>query len=170
VGLPAPSRSGARVQNGIDDAPLAGLRVLDLTAFWAGPFATNVLALLGADVVKVESVNRPDGMRFVNVKPGPPLWEAGSIFHGANSEKRAVTLRLDREEGRRLLRALVERADALVENFSARVLDQFDLGWQTLSAWNPRLVLVRMPAWGLTGPWRDRTGFAMNVEQACGIA
>jgi crotonobetainyl-CoA:carnitine CoA-transferase CaiB-like acyl-CoA transferase len=50
------------------------------------------------------------------------------------------------------------------------VLDQFDLGWETLSAWNPRLVLVRMPAWGLDGPWRDRTGFAMNVEQACGIA
>ena len=58
----------------------------------------------------------------------------------------------------------------MIENYSARVLEQFGIGWETLSAWNPRLVLVRMPAWGLDGPWRDRTGFAMNIEQACGIA
>jgi crotonobetainyl-CoA:carnitine CoA-transferase CaiB-like acyl-CoA transferase len=69
-----------------------------------------------------------------------------------------------------LVRRLVEQADVVIENFSARVLEQFDLGWETLSAWNPRLVVVRMPAWGLDGPWRDRTGFAMNIEQACGIA
>jgi crotonobetainyl-CoA:carnitine CoA-transferase CaiB-like acyl-CoA transferase len=150
--------------------PLAGLRVVDLTAFWAGPFASNTLALLGADVVKVESTTRPDGMRFVNVKPDVPMWEAGSIFHGANSEKRGVTLRLDAEEGHRPFRALVEGADVLIENYSARVLDHFGLGWETLHAWNPRLVVVRMPAWGLDGPWRERTGFAMNVEQACGIA
>ena len=87
-----------------------------------------------------------------------------------NSEKRAITLKLDSDEGRRALRGLVERADALIENFSPRVLEHFDLGWETLSRWNPRLVLVRMPAWGLDGPWRDRTGFAMNIEQACGIA
>jgi crotonobetainyl-CoA:carnitine CoA-transferase CaiB-like acyl-CoA transferase len=106
----------------------------------------------------------------VNAKPGLPVWEASSIFQGVNSEKRAITLRLDRDEGRGALRALVERADVLIENYSARVLEQFDLGWETLSAWNPRLVLVRMPGWGLDGPWRDRTGFAMNIEQACGIA
>jgi crotonobetainyl-CoA:carnitine CoA-transferase CaiB-like acyl-CoA transferase len=150
--------------------PLAGLRIVDLTAFWAGPFATQTLAMLGAEVVKVESIQRPDGIRFVNAKPGPPVWESSSIFSAVNSEKRAITLRLDSEEGRRALRALVERADALIENFSARVLEHFDLGWETLSQWNPRLVLVRMPAWGLDGPWRDRTGFAMNIEQACGIA
>ena len=150
--------------------PLAGLRVVDLTAFWAGPFASNTLALLGADVVKVESTTRPDGMRFVNGRPDTPIWEAGAIFHGANSEKRGVTLRLDREEGHGPFRALIEGADVLIENFSARVLDHFGLGWKTLHAWNPRLVAVRMPAWGLDGPWRDRTGFAMNVEQACGIA
>jgi crotonobetainyl-CoA:carnitine CoA-transferase CaiB-like acyl-CoA transferase len=156
--------------DGHSDEPLAGLRIVDLTAFWAGPFATQTLAMLGAEVIKVESIQRPDGIRFVNAKPGPPVWEASSIFQSVNTEKRAITLRLDRDEGRRALRALVERADALIENFSARVLEQFDLGWDTLSAWNPRLVLVRMPAWGLDGPWRDRTGFAMNIEQACGIA
>ncbi|HKA15947.1 MAG TPA: CoA transferase [Myxococcota bacterium] len=155
---------------GGEDGPLAGLRIVDLTAFWAGPFATNLLAMLGAEVIKVESIQRPDGIRFVNAKPGPPVWEASSIFQGVNTEKRAITLRLDHEEGRRALRALIERGDVLIENFSARVLEQFELGWETLSAWNTQLVLVRMPAWGLDGPWRDRTGFAMNIEQACGIA
>jgi crotonobetainyl-CoA:carnitine CoA-transferase CaiB-like acyl-CoA transferase len=164
VAEPAPISSGTR------DAPLAGLRVVDLTAFWAGPFATNTLAMLGAAVTKIESIQRPDGIRFVNAKPGPPVWEASSIFQSVNTEKRAITLRLDHVDGRRALRALVERGDVLIENYSARVLEQFDLGWDTLSAWNPRLVLVRMPGWGLEGPWRDRTGFAMNIEQACGIA
>ena len=165
-----PARRPAARRRAASGDPLAGLRIVDLTAFWAGPFATNTLAMLGAEVIKVESIQRPDGIRFVNAKPGVPVWEASSIFQGVNSEKRAITLRLDRDEGRRALRALVERADALIENFSARVLEQWDLGWETLSAWNPRLVLVRMPGWGLDGPWRDRTGFAMNIEQACGIA
>jgi crotonobetainyl-CoA:carnitine CoA-transferase CaiB-like acyl-CoA transferase len=160
----------AQKPSGTREDPLAGLRIVDLTAFWAGPFATQTLAMLGAEVIKVESIQRPDGIRFVNTKPGATLWEASSIFQSVNTEKRAITLRLDREEGRRALRALVERADALLENYSARVLEQFGIGWETLSAWNPRLVLVRMPAWGLDGPWRDRTGFAMNIEQACGIA
>jgi crotonobetainyl-CoA:carnitine CoA-transferase CaiB-like acyl-CoA transferase len=156
--------------DGTSEAPLAGLRVVDLTAFWAGPFATQTLAMLGADVIKIESTQRPDGIRFVNAKPGPPVWEASSIFQSVNTDKRAITLRLDGAEARAALRTLVERADVLIENYSARVLEQFDLGFETLAAWNPRLVVVRMPAWGLDGPWRDRTGFAMNIEQACGIA
>jgi len=147
-----------------------GLRVIDLTAFWAGPFATSAMAQLGADVIKVESVARPDGMRFVNAKPDIPVWEGGAIFHGANPDKRAITLALDHEEGRGLLRRLIEGADILIENFSVRVLDNLGLSPDTLHRWNPRLIVVRMPAWGLDGPWKDRTGFAMNVEQAGGIA
>ncbi len=152
------------------EGALAGLRVVDLTAFWAGPFATNVMALFGADVIKIESTRRPDGMRFVNCHPEAKLWEGGSIFHGANTGKRSVTLDLDSAEGMALLRRLIERADLLVENFSVRVLDNFGLDMKTLHAWNPKLVVLRMPAWGLDGPWRGRTGFAMNVEQASGIA
>jgi crotonobetainyl-CoA:carnitine CoA-transferase CaiB-like acyl-CoA transferase len=150
--------------------PFAGLRVVDLTAFWAGPFATWLLAALGADVVKVESIQRPDGMRFVNAKPTDALWECGSIYHGANPGKRGVTLRLDAPEGRELLLRLVEGADVLIENYSVRVMEHFDLDWPVLRARNPRLVMVRIPAWGLDGPWRDRVGFAMNVEQASGLA
>jgi crotonobetainyl-CoA:carnitine CoA-transferase CaiB-like acyl-CoA transferase len=150
--------------------PLSGLRVVDLSAFWAGPFATACLAGLGADVVKVESIQRPDGMRFAGAVRREPLWERSPVFHGANPGKRDVTLRLDDPEGRRLLRRLVESADVVIENYSVRVLENFGLGWETIRAWNPRAVMVRMPAFGLDGPWRDRTGFAMTLEQVSGLA
>ena len=167
---PRAESTPAAADAGAGQGALAGLRVADLTAFWAGPFATNVMALLGADVVKVESIGHPDGMRFVNAKPGVPIWEGGCIFHGANPEKRGTTLELNTDEGRAVLRRLVERSDLLVENFSPRVLANFGIGPETLLEWNPRLIVVRMPAWGLDGPWQNRTGFAMNVEQASGIA
>lgn len=150
--------------------PFEGLRVLDLTAFWAGPFLTAHLAMLGADVVKIESTQRPDGMRFVNAIKGGRFWETGAIFHGANPGKRDVTLRLDSEEGRELFLRLVDDADVVVENYSVRVLSNLGIEPEALQARNPRLIVVRMPSWGLDGPWKDRVGFAMNVEQACGIA
>ena len=150
--------------------PFEGLRVLDLTAFWAGPFLTGHLAMLGADVIKVESTHRPDGMRFVNAIKCDRFWEAGAIFHGANPDKRGITLRLDSPQGRELFLELVDQSDVLVENFSARVLPNLGLDPRELQKRNPRLIVVRMPSWGLDGPWRDRVGFAMNVEQACGIA
>ncbi|MCA9504254.1 MAG: CoA transferase [Myxococcales bacterium] len=151
-------------------APFEGVRIVDLTAFWAGPVATFALASLGADVVKVESIQRPDGMRFSGALPGPTLWEWSPVFHGANAGKRGITLNLDAEEGKALLRRLLEDADVVIENFSVRVMENFGLGWDVLHAINPRLISVRMPAWGLDGPWRDRTGFAPNVEQASGLA
>jgi crotonobetainyl-CoA:carnitine CoA-transferase CaiB-like acyl-CoA transferase len=150
--------------------PLAGLRVVDLTAFWAGPIVTSALADLGADVIKVESIQRPDGMRFAGAVRKDPLWERSAVFHGVNCNKRGITLDLDAPEGRDLLLRLVDDADVLIENFSARVMDHFGLTWEALHARNPRLVLTRMPAWGLDGPWRDRVGFAPNVEQVSGLA
>jgi crotonobetainyl-CoA:carnitine CoA-transferase CaiB-like acyl-CoA transferase len=150
--------------------PLAGLRVIELTTFWAGPVAACLLADMGADVVKVESIQRPDGIRFAGAAAHEPLWEWSSVFHGVNTGKREVTLRLDSEEGRVLLERLIREADVVIENFSARVLENFGLGWEVVSAWNPRAIMVRMPAYGLDGPWRDRAGFAMTVEQASGLA
>jgi crotonobetainyl-CoA:carnitine CoA-transferase CaiB-like acyl-CoA transferase len=153
-------------------APLAGLRIVDLTAFWAGPMAAQCLGALGADVVKVESVQRPDPMRFSSVStPEDPTWyERSPIFHGANVGKRSITLDLSRPVGRELLLRLIAGADALVENFSPRVMEQFGLDYDQLSAANPRLIMVRMPAFGLTGPWRDRVGFAQTMEQISGMA
>ncbi len=152
--------------------PLAGIRVLDLTAFWAGPYATFTLACLGADVIHVESIQRPDGMRFGSVRPPgtEQWWEWGPTFHSANTGKRSVTIDLTRDTGRALLRRLVERCDVVVENFAPRVFEQWGLTWDTLHGWNRRLVVVRMPAFGLDGPWRDRVGFAQTMEQTSGMA
>ena len=152
--------------------PLDGVRILDCTAWWAGPAGTHVLASLGADVIKVESVGRPDLMRYAAVKP-PSVdrwWEWGPIFHAANANKRGITLDLSTPEGVSLFERLVATADAVVENYTPRVMEQFGLGWERLHAVNPAVVLVRMPAFGLDGPWRDRTGFAQTMESITGMA
>lgn len=151
---------------------LSRIRILDLTAFWAGPSATFILAALGADVVKVESVGRPDGIRFAAAgrQDVDRWWELSWIFHGANPNKRGITLDLGSDEGRGLFLGLVAEADAVVENFSPRVMDNFGLGWDVLHAANPSLVFLRMPAFGLDGPWRDRVGFAPTMEQLSGMA
>jgi crotonobetainyl-CoA:carnitine CoA-transferase CaiB-like acyl-CoA transferase len=160
----APSNAG--------DLPLAGIRVLDCTAWWAGPSMTHALACLGADVIKVESARRPDLMRFTGTKPPTTeqWWEWGALFHAVNTNKRGLTLDLTNPEGLGLFERLVETADMVVENYTPRVMDNFGLGWDRLSALNPRLVMVRMPAFGLDGPWRDRTGFAQTMESITGMA
>ncbi len=152
--------------------PLSGLRVIDLTAWWAGPGAANALACLGADVVKVESTPRPDLMRFASAR-SPKVdhwWEWSWIFQGANTSKRGVTLDLTRSEGRDLLERMLRQADLVIENYTPRVMEQFDLGWERVHALNPQLIMVRMPAFGLGGPWRDRTGFAQTMEAMSGMA
>jgi crotonobetainyl-CoA:carnitine CoA-transferase CaiB-like acyl-CoA transferase len=155
-----------------DGRPLAGLRVVDFTAFWAGPAATHSLAAFGAEVIKIESIQRPDGIRYSGGmrKDVDDWWEYGWVFHAMNSNKRSVTLDLQTDAGLALIKTLITQADVVIENFSPRVMDQFGLGADALLALNPRLVVVRMPAFGLTGPWRDRVGFAPTMEQIAGLA
>jgi crotonobetainyl-CoA:carnitine CoA-transferase CaiB-like acyl-CoA transferase len=152
--------------------PLKGIRIVDLTAFWAGPAATHLLAAFGADVVKVESIQRPDGIRYSGGmrKDRDDWWEYGWVFHAMNTNKRSVTLDLGSDDGRRLFSELVADADVVIENFSPRVMDHFGLTADALLAINPRLVVARMPAFGLDGPWRDRVGFAPTMEQIAGLA
>jgi crotonobetainyl-CoA:carnitine CoA-transferase CaiB-like acyl-CoA transferase len=152
--------------------PLEGIRIVDLTAFWAGPAATHLLAAFGADVVKVESIQRPDGIRYSGGmrKDRDDWWEYGWVFHAMNTNKRSVTLDLGSDDGRRLFSELVADADVVIENFSPRVMDHFGLTADALLAINPRLVVARMPAFGLDGPWRDRVGFAPTMEQIAGLA
>lgn len=164
----APTHSVARA--GHSDLPFAGLHVVDLTAFWAGPYTTSMLSDFGADVIKVESIQRPDGMRFAGSVRNEILWEWSHVFHGANAGKRDITLRLDNPEGLELLKRLIADADIVIENFSARVMPAFGLDAETIKKLNPRAIFVRMPAFGLDGPWRDRAGFAMTVEQVSGLA
>jgi crotonobetainyl-CoA:carnitine CoA-transferase CaiB-like acyl-CoA transferase len=164
-----PRREMAAGSSGL---PLDGVRIVDLTAFWAGPSATHSLAAFGADVIKVESIQRPDGIRYSGGMRSDvdDWWEYGWLFHGVNTNKRSVTLDLQSVEGVRLFKTLVGHADAVIENFSPRVMDQFGLGSDALLALHPRLVVVRMPAFGLVGRWRDRVGFAPTMEQIGGLA
>ncbi|MCU1378619.1 MAG: caib/baif family protein [Acidimicrobiales bacterium] len=156
---------------GTSSRPLAGITVLDLTAFWAGPYATHLLATLGADVLKIESPKRPDGMRFATVaKPTDDDWlEYGPTFHGANPGKRSVAIDFSTPSGRELLLDLVAHADVVVENFTPRVLPNAGLDHAELVARRSDVILLRMPGFGLDGPWRDHPGFAQTMEQVSGI-
>ncbi|MGO8873847.1 MAG: CoA transferase [Acidimicrobiales bacterium] len=171
VGEEAPRSMGAAEDAGT--LPLAGLRIVDLTAWWAGPAASHLLAAFGADVVHVESTAHPDGMRMVGGMMAANYeqwWDASPHFMHANTNKRAITLDLARPEGVALLERLIEWGDALLENFTPRVLEAFGLTPERIEELNPRVVSVRMPAFGLSGPWRDRPGFAQTVEQLSGLA
>ena len=169
TGAPWPPRAPG---NPSPELPLHGLRVVDLTAFWAGPCATNALAMLGADVVKIESVQRPDGMRFAGgFRPDVEQWSEYSwVFHGVNSGKRSITLDLGSATGKELFGRLVATADVVVENFTPRVMENFGLDYATVKSFNEQIIMVRMPGFGLDGPWRDRVGFAMTMEQLAGPA
>jgi crotonobetainyl-CoA:carnitine CoA-transferase CaiB-like acyl-CoA transferase len=173
---PGPGRTAQPAEAGGADPegkrPLDDIRVADFTAFWAGPYATDLLALLGADVIHVESPGRPDGMRARSTRgPDDPQWlEWSGIFHLANGSKRGIAIDLDDPAGRDLARRLIERSDAVVENFSPRVMDAFGFDGAGVAAARPDAIMVRMPAYGLDNPWRDRPGFQMTVEMLSGIA
>ena len=151
--------------------PYTGLRVLDLTAFWAGPSATHVLAMLGAEVIHVESTTRPDGARMI---AGIPLtedqwWEKCPIFRALNTNKKSVTIDFQTERGLELLRKLIAASDVIVENYTPRVLDQIGLDYEHVRALRPDIVMVRMPGFGLTGPMRENPAFAYVIEDASGL-
>jgi crotonobetainyl-CoA:carnitine CoA-transferase CaiB-like acyl-CoA transferase len=155
------------------DLPLAGLKILDATAWWAGPSATQLLAALGADVVHVESIQVIDGMRPAAALPFATLddwWERSCFFLSINTNKRGITLDLGSARGRELFLGLVAWADVMVENYTPRVFENWDMGWDRLKVVNPRLVMCRMPAFGLDGPWHDRVGFAQTMEQVSGLS
>ena len=148
------------------DLPLKRLKVLDLTAWWVGALATQTLAMLGADVIHLEGVAHPDGMRLTGSTYArtPDWWEWGHMFAAANTTKRGITVDLAKPAGRAILDRLIDWADLLVENFSPRVAESFGLTREAVLARNPRIVYLRMPAYGLTGPWRDRPAFAQTIE------
>jgi crotonobetainyl-CoA:carnitine CoA-transferase CaiB-like acyl-CoA transferase len=100
----------------------------------------------------------------------PDWWEASAHFLQANTNKLGLTLDLNNPRGLELLEALIARSDAVVENFTPRVLDNFGLDWERIRTLNPRAIMMRMPAFGLSGPWRDNTGFAQTMEQLSGLA
>ncbi len=169
----SPVKSGrpARVTDPIS-LPFAGMKVLDLTTFWAGGYLTCYLGAFGADVVKVESIQRPDGFRYSAAYPyeGDDWYERSALWQATNLNKRDITLDLTSQAGRELARRLAAQADVVVENFSPRVVEQFGLDYQSLVALRPDVIAVRMPGFGLDGPWRDYVGWALNIEQVSGMS
>jgi len=153
--------------------PLSGMRIIDVTTWWAGPISTHILALLGADVVHVESIQKIDGSRSVGgtfAAQHEAWWECSFIYLSTNTNKRGITLDLANPKGMKILESLISGADALVENFSPRVMDGFGLSWEKVRALNPRCHYVRMPAFGLDGPWSEHVGFAATMEQMAGLS
>ena len=164
---PAPTTSGPA-----NRLPFSGLRILDMTTFWAGPCCTHFMALLGAEVIHVESARRPDGTRLI---AGIPVteeqwWEKSPIFAALNTNKKSLTLDLRSPRGREVLRRLIATCDVIVENFTPRVLDQIGLDFAAVQEIRPDAVMLRMPGFGLDGPWRDNPAFAYAIESASGLS
>ncbi len=144
--------------------PLAGIRVLELGSLLAGPFAGQILADLGAEVVKVEPPGRGDVMRIMGrAKVG----ERGLWWSHVARGKKCITLDLRVPEGQELARELIARCDVVVENFRPGTLERWGLGYDELSARDPALILARVTGYGQTGPYRDRAGFG-SVGEAMG--
>lgn len=187
VALRAPTPAPALGEHSVDDVswpiradaaarsttrlPFEGLRVLDMTAFWAGPFTGHMLAMLGADVIHLESASRPDGARLVGGVPQTEdrYLERGPIFAALNTNKRSLTIDTRKPAGVELLKRYIATCDVIVENYTPRVLDQLGLDADALRAINPALITVRMPGFGLDGPWREVPAFAYVIEDASGF-
>ena len=145
--------------------PLAGLRVLDLTRLLPGPFATLVLADLGADVVKVEAPDGGDYLRWL-----PPLaGQQSGAFHAMNRNKRSLALDLKVEAGRDAFLRLARGADVVVESFRPGVLARLGLGWERLHDLAPRLVLCSITGWGQDGPYAGRAGHDLDYAAVAGL-
>ncbi|MFG2162569.1 CaiB/BaiF CoA transferase family protein [Streptomyces olivaceus] len=146
--------------------PLTGLRVLDLATLFAGPLAATMLGDFGAEVIKVEHPTRPDPSRG----HGPSKDGVGLWWKVLGRNKSAITLDLSRPAGRATLLRLAATADVVVENFRPGTLEKWDLGWEELSAVNPRLVLTRVTGFGQFGPYARRPGFGTLAEAMSGFA
>ena len=115
---------------------LDGIRIIDLTMVFAGPVSTEIFVELGAEVIKIESIQRADVFTRANVypenEPGEDNWNRGCIFHTLNAGKRGISLNLGSEEGREIFRKLIKISDAVIENYSPRVMDNWGLNYEEL--------------------------------------
>ena len=151
--------------------PLHGIRVLDLTMAWAGPYATRLLADMGAEVIKIESVDNWDVLRALTGQPPDTerIWDKSPYFNSTNRNKYGCSLNLSAPRGREIFLSLAAKADIVIENFRAEVMDNLRLDYETLSAANDRLIMLSMPGHGKTGPERDFVTYGTNVEQLSGL-
>ena len=145
--------------------PLSGVKVLELGSLIAGPYAGSLFAQFGAEVIKIEPPGVGDPLRkWRKLHEGTSLW-----WYVQSRNKKSVSLDLKSEEGRNIVCGLVAEIDVLIENFRPGTLEKWGLGWEELSAINPRLVMVRISGYGQTGPRRNMPGFAAIAEGMGGL-
>lgn len=145
--------------------PLEGLKVIELGTLIAGPFAGKLLAEFGAEVIKIEVPGGGDPLRtWRKLHKGTSLWWS---LQARN--KKSVTVNLKDQEGQEIVHRLARDADIVIENFRPGTMEKWNLGWETLSALNPRLIMVRVSGYGQSGPYRDRAGFGAIGESMGGL-
>jgi crotonobetainyl-CoA:carnitine CoA-transferase CaiB-like acyl-CoA transferase len=149
--------------------PFEGIRVIDVTHVLAGPFATYQLAVLGADVIKVEHPDDPDQSRGVGSDKDLNRRNMGTSFLTQASNKRAITLDLKREHDREILKKLVATADVFVENYRPGAFEALGLGYEALAAINPRLIYASFSAFGQGGPRGAQTAYDHVIQATSGI-
>ena len=145
--------------------PLVGIRVVDLTSMVMGPYCTQIMADMGADVIKVESP-AGDDTRYVSTGPEPGM---GGVFVNTNRGKRSVVLDLTREEDRQALRALVLTADIFIHSMRARAVAKLGFDYPSVSALNPSIIYTNCYGYGHRGPERDRAAYDDTIQAECGL-
>lgn len=147
------------------DGPLSGVRVVDLTAMVMGPYCTQIMADMGADVVKVEP---PEGdpTRYISVGPAPDM---SGVFVNVNRGKRSVVLDLRSDEGKTALTALIGRADVFIHSMRAKAMAKLGLGYDDVAAINPAIVYTNCYGYGRRGPDCDRPAYDDTIQAECGI-
>ncbi len=179
--LAAATEATSPASGGLPLTRLEGLRILEMTVAWAGPYVGNLLAPLGVEVIKLEAQAPFDGWRALRpydhgMRPGQEhlvddnrFFEASGLFNALNRGKRGCVLSLASDEGREVFLDMIGQFDGIVANFSANVLPSLGLDWATLEGANPGLVVVRMPAFGIDGPYSSAAGYGSIVEAMGGI-
>lgn len=149
--------------------PLEGIRILDCTHWVAGPSATQYLAALGAEVIKVESVQHFDGARTSVYQMEGMAYEQSASYIFRNRNKKGITLNLADPTGQELFRGLVRECDVVTENYTPNVMPRFGLSYQDLRPQNPTMVMLSMSGYGASGPWSRYPAFASTFAQMSGI-
>ncbi len=176
---PPPTRWG-RGRGGGGRAPLDGVRCVVLTQAWAGTFATELLGLLGADVIQIEALSRPDSWRggyggsirtaLRRLPTAIHPWNCSALYNSVNLNKRALTLDLSRPEGIETFRQLVLTADIVAENFTPRVMGNLGIDYESLKRLRPDIILLSMSAYGATGPYANIPGIGGTIEPMSGMS
>ena len=149
--------------------PFKGITVLDLTHVLAGPFSTYQLAVLGADVIKIEAPDNPDMTRIETSVPGLDKALYGTYFQAQNAGKRAITLDLKTDKGREVMSRLIERADVLVQNYAGDALENLGIGYEAARAINPKLIYCSLTGYGRTGPKANHPAYDVVIQAFSGL-